>query len=323
MTLQPDGKILVVSNNQANLIRLNSDGSMDTTFSDTKGFDKQAYTTITQPDGKILLGGQFTSYNGIKTNLVARFNTNGTLDNSFHADESLGAFVVALGLQSDGKIIIGGQSLTEENGETAIKRLNTDGSIDKSFNPYIPTKNGHYVKNLLIQPNDKIILFTNINSDYVKYEKNDFKRLESNGSIDNTFDSGESFNGNINAMTIQKDGGLLVTGNFTKYKDIWCNGTIRLIGNASTLGTHDFSFIDNSNNFIFFPNPVKDILNISLKEDFPIKSIQIYNILGEKVLDLKNKKTFSTVDVSNLNRGLYLIQINSNAGKSTSKFLKD
>jgi len=327
MALQPDGKILIVSDRyQPGLTRLNPDGSEDSTFKNIIGFNNQCYISITQPDGKIIIGGAFTSYNGIETNLLARFNNDGTFDNTFHSDENLqGYYITSLGLQSDGKIIIGGMGFADDNNDTygAIKRLNNDGTIDGSFITYRPTFATHYTKKILILPDDKILFYTKLNSN-TEYSKNDFKRLESNGKIDNTFDTGEAFNGNINSMKVQKDGSLLLTGNFTKYKDTWCNGTIRLLGNKNTLNIPDLSLIDKADDihFILFPNPIKDFLNISSKENFTIKSIQIYNALGECVLDLKNQKTFSFVDVSKLTKGIYFINITSEKGITASKFIK-
>lgn len=329
MILLQDGKILIVSDNyQSGLTRLNTDGSEDSTFTNITGFNKQCYTAIIQPDGKILVGGNFTSYKEVKAHLLARFNNDGTLDNTFHTDENLqGYFITSLGLQSDGKIIIGGMGFIDENNyETGsvIKRLNSDGSTDESFITYRSTFVSHYTKEILVSPDNKILFYTRLNSN-TEYSKNDFKRLESNGEIDNTFDTGEAFNGNINSMKVQKDGSLLLTGNFTKYKDTWCNGTIRLLGNKNTLDTPNFSLINNNDDshFILFPNPTKNILNISSKENITIESIQIYNNLGKCVLDLKNQKTFSNTDVSRLAKGVYFIKINSNKKITTNKFIKN
>lgn len=325
LLLQPNGKILVISNSQQKIIRLNSDGSKDNTFADTSGFDNVCYTAALQPDGKIILGGNFSFYNEIKTNRLARFNADGTFDNTFNADQALlRGFVYSLGIQSDGKIIVGGSfELNQEGKNSVLKRLNTDGSIDNTFTEYFASSIPMYTKRLVIQPDNKIILSTTLNRDPNEYAKNDFQRLESNGKIDNTFDSGDAFDANINAIKFQKDGSLLVTGNFTKYKNTWSNGSVRLLAYKGTLSKPDFLFGSNEDNFILFPNPVKNVLNITSNEDVAIKSIQIYNILGQSALELKNKKTFSNVDVSSLNNGVYFIRINSNKGTATHKFLKN
>jgi len=325
LTLQNDGKLLVIADNTEKVLRLNNDGTRDVTFAKNGEFDKSCYTGITQADGKIIVAGNFTSYNGIKVNRLARFNSDGTLDTTFHADEKLDGFITALGLQSDGKIIIGGllnfDAITDKS--SVLQRLNSNGSIDQSFVKFNATIAGHFVKSLVVQPDNKIVFFTNLNST-TNFSTNDFKRLQANGEIDNTFDSGTGFDGNINMIRFQKDGSLLVTGSFTKYRDNWTNGTIRLLGNKSTLATPDFDLNENNNSpFALYPNPVKDILNISSEENADISSVEVFNILGQSVLNFKNQKTFSAVNVSELKQGIYFLQIKSSKGTITKKIIKN
>lgn len=324
LILLSDGKILVTSDGQDSLTRLNSDGSKDLSFASVRGFNNLCYTSAVQKDGKIIVAGNFTSYNETKINRIARFNSDGTFDNTFRPDENLTGFIYTTGIQSDGKIIIAGQlnfnSITEKS--CVLKRLNTDGSTDASFTEYNSTYVAHLVRGMEIQSNDQIVLFTNRNST-TDYQINDFKRLEKNGEIDTTFDSGEGFDGNITAIKIQKDGKLLVTGNFVKYKNNWSNGTIRLLGTKSTLDTPDYFLNNDNSNLVLFPNPVKDVLNISSDENLSIKSIQIYNTLGQSVLDTKNIKNFSNINVSELSKGIYFVKISSNKGTTTNKFLKN
>ncbi|MDR6761784.1 putative delta-60 repeat protein [Flavobacterium sp. 2755] len=323
LLLQPDGKIVVIKTDSPSLIRLNADGSKDITFNKIKDFDNICNTAILQPDGKIVAAGNFTTYDGIKNNKIVRFNTDGTLDNTFQADPVYGN-IHSLGLQSDGKIIVGGKFELDEilKKNCVIKRLNTDGTVDKSFKNYFSGIVPQYAKGIVIQPDNKIIFFTNLEST-TNSSKNDFKRLLGNGEIDNTFDAGDAFDGNINTIKFQKDGSLLVTGNFTKYKNTWVNGTIRLLGNKNTLAIPDFELNDNKSSFILHPNPASNVLNIEADENISINSIEIFNILGQSVLNLKNQKTFSSIDISGLNKGIYFIRINSNKEITTKKFFKN
>ena len=77
-----------------------------------------------QPDGKILVAGVFTRANGLGRNRIARFNPDGTLDGLFNSASIMGSSISAMYLQPDGKILIGGGTVT---------RLNSDGSIDASL----------------------------------------------------------------------------------------------------------------------------------------------------------------------------------------------
>jgi uncharacterized delta-60 repeat protein len=98
------------------------------------GFDPNANDTISvvvvQPDGKILIGGSFTSLlpNGgtrVTRNHIARLNPDGTLDTAFNPDAN--GFVNAIAVQADGKILVGGQ-FSNIGGETriALARLKND-----------------------------------------------------------------------------------------------------------------------------------------------------------------------------------------------------
>lgn len=95
---------------------------------------------IKQPDGKIIIGGTFTAYNGVNNKCVARLNSDGTLDNSFNVGNgptTTAGFVTikALAMDSEGKILIAG-FFTSFNGSSrnCIVRLNANGSVDATFN---------------------------------------------------------------------------------------------------------------------------------------------------------------------------------------------
>ena len=62
------------------LVRLNSNGSIDTSFNIGTGFDNTVWTIDIQPDGKILVGGDFSTYNGTSRNRIVRLNSNGSID---------------------------------------------------------------------------------------------------------------------------------------------------------------------------------------------------------------------------------------------------
>ena len=323
IALQADGKIVVASNSQTKIYRLNSDGSLDNSFLPNLpeiGFNEGIYTLAVQKDTKILVAGAFSSYNGVKTNKILRLNSDGSIDTTFQSQVPLGGYIYSLGLQSDGKIVIGGENLGWENNDyVALKRLNIDGTLDNTFNSYF-TKTGHYIRKIIIEPNNKILFFTNINNDYIQYDTNELKRLESNGTVDPTFDIGDGFDGNINSIFRQKDGGILVTGGFTKYRNDWSNGTVLLNGENTSLNTQNFTY-NNLNAIIVYPNPVKDFFNVSLKDNSQVNSVKIYNILGELVVNHFDKNGISTLNVSNLNKGVYSIILNSNK-KLSSKFIK-
>jgi len=85
------------------------------------------------------------------------------------------------------------------------------------------------------------------------------------------------------------------------------------------LGNKDFLF---EKYLVVYPNPVNDVLNVTVKEDIELSSIQIYNVLGQLILVVPNPKNIENINVSNLNTGNYFIKIVSNKGNSSTKFIK-
>src|SRR4051812_31733710 len=113
---QSDGKIIVGGSfglfqangggqeGRNNVARVGIDGIVDTTFNpDANG---QVNATLVLPDGKIIIGGSFTTVGGVSRNRIARLNADGTLDSSFNPNAS--GDVNSLALQADGKIVAGG-----------------------------------------------------------------------------------------------------------------------------------------------------------------------------------------------------------------------
>lgn len=164
MISQPDGKIIVVGsfdlyNNVTarNIIRLNNSGSKDSTFGVGTGLSDSVRSVLSQPDQKIIVGGSFTSYNGITENRIIRFNSNGTKDISFNTGTGFDGVVNTIVLQNNGKIVVGG-IFSSYNGVLtgSVVRLNNDGTRDTTFNTSF--NNNFQIFSMAPQPDGKIIL---------------------------------------------------------------------------------------------------------------------------------------------------------------------
>lgn len=238
MVQQPDGKILIggwfvdFNGTPSRLIvRLNLDGSVDNTFNVGTGFEgtsSYVNTIALQPDGKILVGGNFLSYNGVTRHRIARLHPNGTLDESFVPGTGFNSDVNSIALQSDGKIVVGGIFSKYDwlnNGginRQAICRLNSDGSLDNSFDSAIgfSTTSGQLrVNTVIVQPDGKIIcggLFTG----YKGVSRILIARLNTDASLDTTFNAGNSFvltfgfYGEAWKTVLLPDGKIITAGNF-------------------------------------------------------------------------------------------------------------
>jgi uncharacterized delta-60 repeat protein len=241
VALQADGKLVVAGWAYGSLsydfaiVRLNTDGSLDTSFdADGKrllpmgsGMD-EGYSVIVQPDGKIVVIGR--TANGANNDFaIARLNANGSLDTSFDSDGKLSlpigsgtdeAFSAAL--QADGKLVIAGRAWNGANDDFAVARLNVDGSLDTSFDGdgkrMLPIgTSAEEANSVLIQADGKILIagWTSTGSNY------DFAlvRLNADGSLDTSFDGdgkrvlpiGTSRD-EARSVALQSDGKILIAG---------------------------------------------------------------------------------------------------------------
>ncbi len=142
-TLQPNGAASPTTRNQ--IARVNTDGTLDSVF-DPNANGVVVYSVAVQADGKVLLGGDFTTLqpNGAPSpttrNRIARVNANGTLDTGF--DPNANDVVTSVAVQADGKVLLGGNFTTlQPNGAGSpttrnfFARLNNDGATQSLTAP--------------------------------------------------------------------------------------------------------------------------------------------------------------------------------------------
>ena len=245
--IQTDNKIIVSgtsgkwsgSTNSYRIVRLNSNGSLDNSFITNIGTgpNNNVYTLAQQPDGKLLVGGSFTLWNGTATGGIVRLNTDGTLDSTFMSSVGVGAVtstsITTIGLQSSGKIIVVGEFTTwNTTAMNRIVRLNTDGSQDTTFN--IGTGSNRVIYQARVQSDDKIVLagdFTTFNG----VAANKLTRLNSDGTLDTAFNTkiGTGPNSLTSRLAIQSDGKILVSYGFTTWGGIPVSSLVRLNADGS------------------------------------------------------------------------------------------
>jgi uncharacterized delta-60 repeat protein len=116
---------------------LNTNGTRDTGFDIGTGFNGPVNSIGIQTDGKVVVGGNFSSYNGTSQSYITRLNTNGSLDNTFSIGTGFNGEVHSISIEQGGKIVVGG-NFSSYNGTTSFYtiRLNTNGSVDSTFANY-------------------------------------------------------------------------------------------------------------------------------------------------------------------------------------------
>jgi uncharacterized delta-60 repeat protein len=296
IAVQPDGKIIVVGaynsfngTNRSRVARLNVDGSLDTNFLQSgSGTDGTVGAVALQPDGKIVIGGLFFEYTSIPRRFIARLNTDGTLDNTFtQTGTGLNGTVLSIAVQRDGKLAIAG-GFRSYNGTSRefLARLNSDGTLDSSFGQTGTGLDG-VVVTLALQPDEKVIVsgfLTSYNGTPRKY----IARFNTDGTLDATFNqTGTGLSDYVQAMAIQPDGKIVVTGPFSSY-----NGTGRLFV-ARLYGDIFVNFLagDASDKTIQFP-----IIDDSVPESNETLTLSLNPVAGGATTTAPSSATLTILD---------------------------
>ncbi|BAU99781.1 Uncharacterized protein AUMI_112390 [Aurantimicrobium minutum] len=270
LALQPDGKIVVTGsfrsfngNTSQGIVRLNSNGSFDSSFvspfAPFAAWNTNPYgqRVSVLSDGSILVVGEFMvtgqTSPGTPVGRIAKLSSTGTLDTTFNSNLGAGVpgsgdgTVVALEVQPDGKILVGGTFTTLSSSiytaaskpvPIGIARLNADGSPDTTFTPQL-TGAMKFVMDFSLSGNQIFVagFFTGVNSTPQGY----LIKLSSSGTLDSSFNSGGAgFAGGQRAtgVTVASDGSIYVAGSFTTYNGSAVKSMVRL----SSTGTLDPNF---------------------------------------------------------------------------------
>lgn len=310
------------------------------------GFVYYGYDIAFQPDGKIVVGGTYGE-NGNINFFVARFNTDGTLDNTFSVNGLLDTdfnnnsadWGYTVEVLSDGKILLAGSTYSSGNGDDiALVRYNSDGTLDQSFNGSgklsVDFGDDESAYTMLIQPDGKLLLggrTYNATLDEAKYL---LARLNSDGTVDNTFGSGgvtyTTFGSytyyDLENIALQPDLKIVVTGGAGDFGALLDVATARYLSGLN-LGVAEFSAAAAA---LIYPNPVNEneTLNYTLLNDETL-SIELYSTAGALVKTfVKNEKRTAGPHSETLNfpaelaGGNYLLQLTTAKGLQTIKVVK-
>ena len=272
LAVQPDGKLLVGGSwlqtpgnlgLSRNLVRLNTDGSVDEAFAPAMGGMSAVHALAVQPDGKILVGGWFSTVNGESRQNIARLNADGTLDAGFAPDTD-GA-VCALALQPDGAIVVGGYFGTLGGAAAlCVGRLSANGMLDTGF----VASADNEVETLAVQADGRIIVggaFGTLDGE----SRACLGRLNADGSLDEAFDPGATSAGYcyVSALALQGDGAILVAGSF----DTLGGAPRGYLGRLDTNGVVDAGFD---------PEPDGGVNSLAVQADGAILAGGWFSVIG-------------------------------------------
>ncbi len=140
LVVQSDGKVIVAGNftsiagtARGRIARLNTDGSLDTTFASGAGADGAINALAVQTDGKIVIGGDFLTVDGTARSRIARLTTGGALDTAFNPGTGANGAVNAVLIVSSSIYVAG--DFTQVNGSARVRlaRLASTGALDSIF----------------------------------------------------------------------------------------------------------------------------------------------------------------------------------------------
>lgn len=220
----------------SNFFSINQNGSLSLSAASV---NSQVSEILLQTDGKTMIGGSFTTVEGVSRNSIARMNADGTLDTTFIVGTGFGGVVSSIqsiAKNSSGDYFVGGLFSSYSGvARNNIIKLKSNGSVDNTFS--VGAGVNTLVQSILVQPDDKVILAGWFVS-YSSTTANRIVRLNTNGTIDNTFNSGTGFNNDVWDAITQPDGKIVCVGSFGSYNGTSVDRMVRL----NSGGTIDTSF---------------------------------------------------------------------------------
>ncbi len=297
IAVQSDGKILVgglfvgangIGGATRNYIaRLERDGTLDKTL-DPNTVGTFVTATAVQPDGKVIIGGDFTSVLGQPRNRIARLNADGTLDTVFNPNAN--SSVNSIAVQSDGKILVGGtfSGANSIGGATRnyIARLSATTGLADSFNPNA----NDTVYSIAVQSDGKILVggvFVGANS-IGGATRNRIARIDAVTGLADSFDP--NANGVVISIAVQSDGKILVGGLFNGANGIGGATRNRIARIDATTGLAD-SFDPNANAIVY---------SIALQSDGKILAGGEFTNIGGQTRSLFARLSNDTAALQNL-----------------------
>ncbi|HNQ88226.1 MAG TPA: hypothetical protein PKM73_06410 [Verrucomicrobiota bacterium] len=199
LVVQGDGKTVVggqftqVNNTlRRRIVRLETDGAVDNTFDPGDGLDGWVSVLVLQPDGKILVGGDFERVGTSRRNSVARLHPDGSVDPTFEV--AAPGRVEDLALLPSGQLLVAGRFVSAAG--SGVIRVNSDGTLDPAFNA--PASHGY--ESIALERSGTML--------GVEDGLRQVTRLDPNGGLDQTFALGRILQG----IALQPDDRILVGG---------------------------------------------------------------------------------------------------------------
>lgn len=322
LAVQNDGKILIGGRflnfngvARVRLARINADGSLDPAFLPGLGPDQPLVSINVQTDGKILVCGNFTTFNGVARAGIVRLLADGSVDPTFNPGTGASGLVNGAIVQDDGKIIVyGGFNFFNGLARAKIIRLLADGTIDTPYGQNTAINSD--IRDAQLLPSGKLLIvgvFFDING----ISRRSVARLDVNGAHDTIFNPGTGAgyldspaNAAVNASALDSDGKLVVVGEFRQFNNIPLNFITRVETADPApplIITHPMD--------VFIPTGSNATFSISASGTAPLG--YQWRFGGVNIPNATNT-SITITNAQNANVGLYSAVVANKAGTATS-----
>jgi uncharacterized delta-60 repeat protein len=339
IAVQPDGRIVIGGNINSvqgvprrRVARLMPNGALDTDFDPGQGLDPQVSSVRCMqvlPDGRILLGGSFTSYDGVPASNIVLLLPNGAVDPTFNAMPGANGSVENMLLMPDGDILLAG-SFTTFNGSTRnqLARLDPDGQLT-TWTGYAAPGHPQGMRTLALQPDGRLLVGGHATTaPGGNYQDRGVVRLLPGGGIDDTFDVGDGFGislpgtpfPRVLALVVDEQGGIITGGDFTSINGTGRNYIARLYQGVSV----GVAGMDAEQGLRLYPNPASDMLHVQLPGTGCGRCmLRVQAMDGRMVLQQRIGGLRTQLDVQRLSAGSYTVEVvDEQGGRQVQRFVK-
>lgn len=313
---QSSNRIILGGTFVRGIMAYTANGNEDLTFQSAIGtFNRRVNQVLVLGNDKILIAGNFTSYNNVNRRGIARLQSNGSLDTGFDPGTgiviggSIESEIHALAQQTDNKILIGGYFF-EYNGVSVrnIARLEPDGTLDLSFDAGTGA-GGNRVYAVFVQPDQRIVLAGDF-FDFNGSGANNMVRITSEGAYDKSMMTYpyHGLSGPLYTMSLQADSNFVIGGKFSFYNEIDCGNVARIWGNKYDKPTTPDPDPEDDLKIIVSENGKIEIRSHSLVEE-----IKLHNVLGQLEVETQSQIFYTP------SRGVKLLMVKTPGGWQTHK----
>ena len=332
LALQPDGRIIAVGfvpGATGNVVRFDTGGAYDPSFvravaATSSGNPGPMTAVLVQPDGKVVVGGRFTTTGSPQAYRVVRYETTGALDPTFGLNRFSAASgnivgntrIYSLARQADGKILVGGNfEALDGQPRYGVARLSATGLGDATFTTTTPLSGTVFA--VLPQPNGRVLLGGSFTKTLANGSTNNLTRVLADGTEDSSFGPTTTPNATVRSLLIDPSGAIIIGGSFSSISGQPATGVARIaVGNVLAVAAPAAVAARTS----AWPVPAHGLLHVAPDASAHPLALSLCDALGRMVRSQSIAGAAEqTLALDGLPAGVYLLRVSYAAGIVTRR----